>query len=96
MIGEIVKDNAEHKDRQHLEQACEVVRAEVKSARAPPVIETLQERDEHEVIPVAKLDRANDDLSEGDHEKKEEQINSPARARKNAGGEKVNDQPAED
>src|SRR5207237_7145784 len=68
----------------------------IKPARSPPVIEALQKRDEHEVVAVAKLNRANHDLNERDQNERQEQINPPFCRGKNEGDEKINHQSAQD
>ncbi len=59
-------EEADAEDTDDFNQTSEVIRADVKSARAPPVVEPLQKRNEHEVIPVAKLQRADAHLHQRD------------------------------
>ena len=88
-------DEAEGKNREDFEQAGKMIWADIKAACPPAVIEALEEWDKHEVIPAAKLNGADYHLSEGDQKEKKDQVNPSFRRGKNAGGKKINEEPAE-
>src|SRR4030095_11973805 len=72
-----------------------MVWANIKTARPLTVIDALQERDEHEVVFVTKLNRPDTDMYDPNGEEHATQQHSLLRFRKDAGNKKINEQAAQ-
>ena len=70
-----------------------MIRADVKSAGAAPVIEPLEELYRHPVIPIAKLQGADDDMDQGRGQQAGEDKESRLGCGQDERGEEIDDQP---
>ena len=70
-----------------------MVGTNIQTASPLTVIDALQERDEHEVVVLSKLDRPDTDMYDPKGEENAQQQHSLFRFRKDAGNKKINEQP---
>src|SRR5207302_4537364 len=83
-------------NRNHLERAGKMIRADVKSAGPSAVIDSLQEFNQHEIVAVAKLNRTDEHMNEGKREKRNNNPSPRFCRRANQRDEPINDQSADD